>query len=405
MTPARRVLIAGIASIPASLLLVGLGHSLRLHCFVVALIAAPLVAAALAPELWRRRREVALGLGSLAVALLLVHLAGPWLTRVMLPAQFGLDIEHRLLDCEPCPNRDGVALRPPATSTSADAFVIVFLGDSYAYGDGLDDPLDAFPFVVEELLQQARPELEVQVANFAWPSSCPLLQWRQLEELGPRYRPDLVIQAFDMSDFHDDLVYARQLDEVGLAGPDALSVWRVLDVRLSLLLGVTSWRGWLQARALRRDWRDPFADPDRIWSRQARHFAMSAPLDQTRELLEPTWRNLEAIDAASDRLGADFAVVVLPRYQHYDPSESPRDWAARLFPMSPEHIGEPFAWFEQKRSDAGFPVHSLLPAFEASGAPGPVTTVFPDDPHYNVVGHRIAGDAIARFVLEEGLLP
>ena len=388
-----RTLLLGSAGAGAlELALVEVPEAWSQRLFLVVLCALVAVPAAFAKPLARRPKEVALFAASTAVALgAVVAFEGPLVRRMVSPL-YSLDVDHRMADCGHCFAGNGVATREQRGIDPAD-FNVVFLGDSFAYGDKLPDELDSFPFLVEGLAPAP-----IRVANFAWPSSSPLLQLRQLRDIGAAYAPDLVIVAFDVSDFQDDLIYRSQLDD--LAEPWSLSVFRVAEVRLGLALGVSDLREWLR-QGLR--WTGPDSPGQRrLLSREHRHYAMNAPLADNVEPMEVTWRYLLSLHQEAEALGASFAVVVLPRYQHYHPQESPTDWARIHFPTDHTWIFEPFAWFEAKARTAPFPIHSLLAAFQATEE---LQTVWLDDPHYSEAGHRVAAADLTAWLVEEGLVP
>src|SRR6185503_18128692 len=54
--------------------------------------------------------------------------------------------------------------------------------------------------------------------------------------IGAKYKPDLVVQAFDMTDFHDDLVARERLARVGAGGAE-VSIFRAFGVGASLAPG------------------------------------------------------------------------------------------------------------------------------------------------------------------------
>jgi hypothetical protein len=70
-------------------------------------------------------------------------------------------------------------------------------------------------------------------------------------------------------------------------------------------------------------------------------------------------------------------------------------------PESDEYIYEIFKYFEEKSKEAPFPIYSLLKDFRSTDA---FPTVFANDPHYNEAGHKIAAEAITRYILESDFL-
>jgi len=118
--------------------------------------------------------------------------------------------------------------------------------------------------------------------------------------------------------------------------------------------------------------------------------------------METTWEALHDLEDEAIRLGAGFAVVVLARYQQYNPEECPGDWETPQEARYSPHALEPIRYFEERADEAAFPIRCLADDFRDSGV---FPTTFEDDPHYNEAGHRIAGQAIARYLLAEELVP
>jgi lysophospholipase L1-like esterase len=292
---------------------------------------------------------------------------------------FVLDVDHRFPGHNPGlgTNADGIRTRREASEFRDTDENIVFLGDSFTFGLGVNAE-EAYPAVTATLLRERLGRADVEPANFGWPSASPLLALRQLEDIGARYQPDVVVFALDMSDFHDDLMYQRMLERRGL-------YWWYDKIPITL-------------RTLERRAPELF---ERLYARAnaglpgQRFFATERPLEETRPLLEPVVANLDRLARATDRLGADFVVLLLPRAFQYNAKESPNNWEAAEYTVLGPYSREPFRYFESIAPRLSFPVVSLLPAFER-------TTVFPtclaDDPHWNADGHRVAAQAIADFL-------
>ena len=292
---------------------------------------------------------------------------------------FVLDVDHRFpghnagLDT----NADGIRTPREAAAFRAADENILFLGDSFTYGLGVTGE-EAFPAVTARILRERLGRGDVEAANFGWPSSSPLLAARQLEDIGARYQPDVVLFALDMTDFHDDLMYQRMLERRGL-------YWWYDKIPITL-------------RTLERRAPELF---DRLYASanrglpRERFFATERPLEETRDLLAPVAENLERMARVARGMGADFAVLLLPRSFQYSDRESPQNWEAAEYTVLGPYSREPFRWFDSIAERLSFPVVSLLPVFEH-------TTVFPtclaDDPHWNADGHRVAAEAIADYL-------
>ena len=292
---------------------------------------------------------------------------------------FVLDVDHRFPGHNAGLNTNADGIRTPreASAFRAADLNILFLGDSYTYGLGVTGE-EAFPAVTAGILRERLGRNDVEAANFGWPSSSPLLAARQFEDIGARYHPDVVLFAFDMTDFHDDLMYQRMLDRHGL-------YWWYDKIPITL-------------RTLEKRAPDLFARLYASANRglpRRRFFATELPLDSTRHLLGPVVKNLERIARDARDMGAEFAVLLLPRSFQYSDQESPDNWEKAEYTVLGPYSREPFRWFDSIEGELSFPVVSLLPAFEH-------TTVFPtcllDDPHWNADGHRVAAEAIADWL-------
>ena len=89
----------------------------------------------------------------------------------------------------------------------------------------------------------------------------------------------------------------------------------------------------------------------------------------------------------AERIGTRYAVVLFPFMYHLDES----------YPFRELH-----EMVRTASAEANIRFHDLLPAFE--GHPYADLWVHPSDQHPNDEGHRIAAEAIAQFVLADGLL-
>jgi lysophospholipase L1-like esterase len=293
---------------------------------------------------------------------------------------FVRNVDHRMRPNDPDvpTNEDGIRSSRPASAFAAPGRNVVILGDSFLYGYKLAFE-QSVPLLVERQLQEQFPGTPVRVANFAWTSSSPLLAYRLLRDIGAKYRPELVVQCIDMTDFHDDLKYAALLARDG--------IYRYYD-RFPLALTALK---TISPGAFRRlvSWSLSGAVPPQVF------FASRAPLEETRPKLSALVENLRRIDGWAREHGARFAVVVVPRNYQYSKRESPRSWERNAYePLGPYAL-EPFRFFSELDGKLGFPVYSLLPAFQRTQV---FPTCFVDDPHWNEDGARVAAEALAPLV-------
>ncbi len=84
-------------------------------------------------------------------------------------------------------------------------FRVLVLGDSVTFGHG---SVHSYPALLEDLLKGWRPDVDFQVWNAAVPGYNTSQELAQLLEIGPSFRPDLVIVGF----FENDLIDNRPLE-------------------------------------------------------------------------------------------------------------------------------------------------------------------------------------------------
>jgi hypothetical protein len=198
-----------------------------------------------------------------------------------------------------------------------------------------------------------------------------------------------------MTDFHDDLVARERLARVGAGGGGEASIFRALGAGASLALGVDDYGQWLSDR-LR--WGRPRPGPVPA----ARYFFLFEPAAASEPSFSASWEAILETERQARAMGARYALFVLPRYQQYDPRESPRDPERRVFPVDAQGLLVPFEYFARQARAASFPIHSLREDFLADPA-------FPkcraNDPHWNAEGNRVAAEAVDRHLLADGLVP
>jgi hypothetical protein len=90
--------------------------------------------------------------------------------------------------------RDYSAAKPPGT------FRILVLGDSVTFGHGALYET-SYPFLLEQRLREWRPDVKWEVWNLAVPGYNTAQELAQLQQVGDRYQPDLVIVGVFLNDF------------------------------------------------------------------------------------------------------------------------------------------------------------------------------------------------------------
>jgi len=244
---------------------------------------------------------------------------------------------------------------------------VLFLGDSFTFGSGVERDDAVFPELVEQRLAGALRAQgdDVEVLNAGVPGSL-TDEWIQLlGRAGPVFQPDVVVAVFFL---RDGTPLSSILDFFG-----AIRNGIVRRNRESAL-----YRNSYLYRAFR----------DRIDHRQVStdyardmNLAYIGDEKQTREWAKAK-ENLKAIAAESQRMGARFGLVVFPVLADLDEDRYPFDHVCRLIAQ----FGHEQAW----------PTLDLLPAF--LGRDATKLWVTPYNQHPNEQGHRIAADAIVPFV-------
>lgn len=300
---------------------------------------------------------------------------------------FVRDVDHRMKPYAEDTNGDGVRSEREAELHREEDLNVIFLGDSFVFGAGVERD-DAIPQQFERIARErsgVRTQ-EVKAANFGWISASPLLCYRQLKEIGRKYRPDVVVLCVDMTDFLDDVKYRRLLDRQGvfrLVGGLPVTI-----MGLHKAMTLTPALAGLHERA--------FGFP------AERFFISDRPLAKSARYLPYIRSSIDSIDAYCGReLGARFVLAVLPRSYQYSDRESPNSWEKGEYePLGPFAL-EPFRYFDGLRAEVDYPVHSLLRDFQT-------TSVFPTcldaDPHWNADGNRVAAEAIYRCLVDDGLV-
>lgn len=367
---------------------------------LIAPIWLPLLAAATWPQ-WRGkwREAIVLALSS-AVAIGLFLWVGDRVVASRVAPQYRLDVDHRPRPLVDGANEDGLYTTLAPAELGRDDTVILVVGDSFVANPTLP-PEARWPRVMETRLRSLTGRESLHCINAGWVSSSPILQARMVRDVGAKYSPDLIVQCLDMSDVHDDWRAENALRAAGQSpGAARPGIARVLSAVVGTTLGVGDLTLWRRGQ-LREQWRESESEGAGVGDAAqrsvpaGRYFHLGQPAFFSRDAYERTWRALLDTRAAARELDADYLLVLLPRYQQYDPRESPDDWEKGQWPEKLTHLREPLQWFEGRARSDGVACVSLLPAFEGSGR---FPTCFADDPHWNETGNQIAGEAVATEV-------
>ena len=309
-----------------------------------------------------------------------------------------LSIDHRLVPDGHDINRDQLRFRGNSDDIAPDDFTILFMGDSFTYGLWTDYE-NAYPYQFESILKGRKCLSRIRVINFAWPSSSPILGLRLLKQIGKAYRPDLVLYNLDMTDYDDDLRYAKKLREQNFS----------LEFKARPLLGALAAFPTIldyvsQASHLWRTYARYKVTSDENDSSRARFFPALQPLElSTTDIELGVMTSLQAInDFTASELKAKFALILYPRSFQYSARESPLNWEKLEYPVLGPHVGEVFKYFEKREKSLPYPVFSTMKEFQE-------TQKFPlfleSDPHWNKDGHTFMASIIANKLLSGNLVP
>jgi lysophospholipase L1-like esterase len=343
----------------------------------VLMVSVSLAASLTAPGRWRWLAVVAT---ALLWWLAVERFAAPHLAQKLRLQQyyFSKDPDHWPISIGAEGNEDFLRGTPPAREFTPETVNVLFLGDSFTYGNYVAHQ-QAFPKLVGDRLRTALPGTELRVANFGWTSSSPLLSYRRLLAVGERYHPDVVVLCIDMTDFGDDIRWANVIEKN--------RVYWLYD-KLPITLRA--------AQACAPKAYERFV----AWTVDAparRFFHSEAPLEETRRHMQPLVDNVAKIRAWCAARGADFVLVALPRSYQHSAREAPANREGNEYEVLGPYALEPFKLFDELRARGEYPVWSLLEAFQT-------TEVFPvcfeHDPHWTPAGHQVAADALAPPLIE-----
>lgn len=343
-----------------------------------------------------RARKLVLRLGALAIGLLLAFGVAEIMLRALGIARGGgvftvTEREYRRVPGIYGPGQNTVDRDIPATAhhvridslgyrgddfprvKPTGEFRIFFTGDSFAYGDGVDNDETVSAYLEASL--DSLCAAPVRVVNGALHGSSITSQIRLIER-ALTIDPDLVVVMFSENDIVPDI--PQRLWEQ-LASNRAAKSRFPLSVAYPVLRETALWNFALyhfgQFRMKRME--AEFAD--------APTPMQTPPVEEYRATYTDT---LVAIRDSLARHGIELAYVLFPNVMSvYDSVGSDLSWARSTIPS------------------LGIPTLDATPVLRASQLPDTTLYLLPYDGHADAVAYRLAADALSNMLMEKGMLP
>jgi hypothetical protein len=133
-----------------------------------------------------------------------------------------------------------------------------------------------------------------------------------------------------------------------------------------------------------------------------RYFIYRHPLEVLEPHFERTLQNINRLAAMVNDAGARFVLVVVPRFHHWNPKESPDYWEKDQYTLDEPHQHAYLEFFDRKQDELPYPVFNLLPAFQATET---FPLVIPGDTHWNTAGNRLVAETLSEYLVNEGHVP
>jgi lysophospholipase L1-like esterase len=255
---------------------------------------------------------------------------------------------------------------------------ILFLGDSVTFGSNVDENA-SFVSLVQQHFGQVGSERRITTINASVPAYSPCHELDLLEEVGLRYHPDLIVHVFCLN----DVLGRFQLERFG-----GCSRGFAPPIRSRL-----EWSGLARAA---RAWRAAATRPteDELMRIRATYSPRRVLYEPESSDVQRGWRmtldNMEQIVAAARHASVPLAIAFTP---HRDQLSLQNEGA-----VHPQAVLAAFA------DRHGIPFLDLVPVFReyVAGSASPPTALYVDRLHFSAAGHRLAAEAIHRFLIVQG---
>lgn len=284
-------------------------------------------------------------------------------------------------------NSDNIRSEHEPSQIKDSDFNILFLGDSFVYGFLMSPELSP-PVQLENLLRERYHRTDINVINFGWTSSSPILDFRLLKDIGVKYKPDLILLALDMSDYRDEWFYKSVLERRGF---------------YQFVVSYPRTSFWIKTFL---EWLAPVVDFHSVlWGYPAHkggYFVANQPLEASRPLFDELYSTLLQMDGyIKTSMQVPFVVFVPPRHWQYTDKEAPGTWEKGSFTTMGSYALENFRYFEEKKPVTPFPLVLMLDDFKQA-TEYPLN--FKVDSHWNKNGARFFAERVEAHCEAQGLL-
>jgi SGNH hydrolase-like domain, acetyltransferase AlgX len=280
----------------------------------------------------------------------------------------------------------------PATRADPHSLRILTVGDAFTMPEGLP-AAKGWPALLAEQLGRCLAPRPVEVINAGVTGYGPAEEAPLIEELVPRYHPDVVLYEF----------YINEFDEAGLstAARRASIGWGASQSRRVRLLEGSQ----LVAHARRLDgwWRARITGtltPTEARVAMTSVYAAGPAIRYSPERLQQVAGYLSRMAHAAKDARAEMILYHVPGALAVDPAELDLG-AAPLAKAGPFDLARPSELTAQLAAEAGIAEVDLTPALKAWPEH---PRYFPRSWHWTEAGHRAAAQAILASLTERGLL-
>jgi hypothetical protein len=271
---------------------------------------------------------------------------------------------------------------------------VLFLGDSFTYGTGVNDD-QTFAALVEKELKADR--MSVEVINAGCPGKGTDYELKFFQTLGRKFHPDLTVLGFYPNDFQDNS--RGEYYHVGKKGELRVKTLNPNQGALKTLLDRYTPYNWLiswshAANLIKQggikmliDWtRQPNPEATRglvvTYKRGSRGY--SNPTDQ-----ELTRIYLRQLNAAVKSAGGAFMIFYIPTYPEVTEYRKNRS-------LSRDELA-----IRRDAAENGLVLWSLTPLLAHSGQP--IDRLYYQEGHWTAAGHAMAARYLTR-IIQSGLV-